>query len=182
MITFNSTTPEPVSALTLLDIISDPSSAKKHLQDILDAQGALIKSKDEHTAAQQAAEASSAKSEEAANKHTKALEDFNTVIPLKEQEFSRREAALTSREDSLSAKAQEFQIYESNKSTDLTQRENNVSAREKAVSDMETSMRQLQDKAQTMKEFYEVKVANLRDALRTDYTLKADTGYIGTNI
>lgn len=189
MLTFQPSIPEPVSATSLLAIIADPKQAKAHLDEIKAHTENLKKQTEDHLKSMSDLEVIKKAHDEAkvvgeeAHAHAKRLmDDFHAQTVAKETELSNRETNLVQREAQLETRLKDNQIFESNKATDLTTRENNVAGREAAVTKQEAELRQLQELAQGTKAFYEAKIANLRDALRTDYVMHAETGHLGATV
>lgn len=188
MLTFNPDTPEPVSTTTLMALLADPKSAQKYLTDIkthtenlkkqteahLSSISELQASKDALDATQEIANVSAAEA-------NKAYEAAQNLVANKEADFNDREAALASDRSEFNAKHKDFMSFHDQKMADLQSRETAVMTRENEVTKKENDLRVLSDQAQSLKSFYEVKMSNLRDALRTDYVLHAGTGHIGAN-
>lgn len=179
MFTLNPDTPESVSANTLLAIISDPKSVTKHINTIKEHQDILQRTTEALNLAQKSHDTAKSEADVSAAKHQQALEEYKNFASNKEVELNTREATLAEKESRFIQLTNDFEANATARSEDFTRRENAVLPREVAVAQKEQDIRVLTDQTQKAKEFYETKVANLKDALRVDYVLHAEPGHIG---
>jgi chromosome segregation ATPase len=168
----------------LLQIIANPKAALAHLEEI---SGIAAEVRELHAGAAEANKAAEAARSDAAAKLSQA-EALFASHDVKAKQISDHEGVLKALQDRLTAWEGEVAAREAAVAADLKTREENLAAREKAVTDREAIARKVHDEVQSLKEFWDRKTASLRAAIGDEapapknYVLQAETGSVGATM